>query len=78
MLMTELSIGQRVFLAKRPPFLKTAESMPMLRPPDLVGLGEQGIVTAQRPGGYWVVYFERGAFLLDEEYLELLPSQAEE
>lgn len=72
----ELSIGQRVRLAKRPSFLKTAESMPMLRPPDIVRVGEQGIVTAQRPGGYWVVYFERGAFLMESEYLELLPNES--
>jgi hypothetical protein len=69
---TNLSIGQRVRLAQRPPFLKTAESMPMLRPPDLLAVGEEGIITAQRPGGYWVVYFDRGPFLMDGAYLEVV------
>lgn len=67
---TKLSIGQRVRLAQCPPFLKTAESMPMLRPPDLLAVGEEGTISAQRPGGYWVVSFDRGAFLLEENYLE--------
>lgn len=43
--------------------------MPMLRPPDLVAVGDQGTVLEQKMGGYWVVRFERGTFLIDARYL---------
>ena len=36
------SIGDKVRLAEVPTYLKTADPMPMLRPPDLISLGEQG------------------------------------
>jgi hypothetical protein len=42
----------------------------MLRPPNLIHLGEEGIVLDRRPGGYWGVRFDRGAFLLESQYLE--------
>ncbi|NEP15376.1 MAG: DUF3148 domain-containing protein [Leptolyngbya sp. SIO4C1] len=64
------SVGDRVQVATLPPFLKTAETMPMLRPPDLVSVGEEGVVLEQKMGGYWSVRFERGAFLIDSRYLE--------
>ena len=64
-----LQIGDRVQLATAPPFFKTADPMPMLRPPDVVALGAEGDITEQRAGGYWVVKFERGSFLLDAQYL---------
>ncbi|MEM6437228.1 MAG: DUF3148 domain-containing protein [Cyanobacteria bacterium P01_F01_bin.86] len=62
--------GDRVRLTSQPPYFKTADPMPMLRPPDLIPVGQVGIILEQRPGGYWVVKFERGAFLVDEPYLE--------
>lgn len=64
------SVGDRVCLSTAPPYLKTAEPMPMLRPPDLVAVGEVGTVLNQLPGGYWGVKFERGTFLVDSQYLE--------
>jgi hypothetical protein len=64
-----LAIGDRVQLSQRPTYLKTADSMPMLRPPDLIVPQEVGMILDQRPGGYWVVKFERGTFLLDREFL---------
>jgi Protein of unknown function (DUF3148) len=64
-----LTIGDRVQLNQRPPYLKTADSMPMLRPPDLIVPQEVGTIVDQRPGGYWVVKFERGTFLLDSAVL---------
>lgn len=67
-----LGIGDRVQLTIAPPYLKTAEPMPMLRPPDLVPLGSSGEIVEQRPGGAWVVRFERGSFLLDGQYLEAI------
>ena len=64
-----LKVGDRVQLTTAPPFFKTADPMPMLRPPDVVAVGAEGEVTEQRAGGYWVVKFERGSFLLDAQYL---------
>jgi hypothetical protein len=64
-----LTIGDRVQLNQRPTYLKTADSMPMLRPPDLIVPQEVGTIVDQRPGGYWVVKFERGTFLLDSAVL---------
>lgn len=67
----QITHGTKVRLAAAPPYLKTAEPMPMLRPADLVAIGEEGVVIDRRPGGYWGVRFARGAFLLEEQYLEL-------
>lgn len=66
----EFTIGEKVRIVARPPYLKTADTMPMLRPPDLISLGEEGVVVARRPGGYWVVRFSRGTFLIDSQYIE--------
>lgn len=63
-------IGDRVRLASAPPYLKTAETMPMLRPGDIIPLDSQGVVTAQKPGDSWVVKFDQGSFLVDSAYLE--------
>ena len=63
-------IGDRVRLHSEPPYLKTADTMPMLRPGDLIPVGKQGVITAQKPGGYWTVKFDQGSFLIDETYLE--------
>jgi hypothetical protein len=68
--MKEFTIGSKVRLISQPPYVKSADPMPMLRPPDLVAVGEEGIVIDRRPGGYWGIKFERGTFLLDSQYLE--------
>lgn len=65
------TVGDRVRLVARPPYIKTADPMPMLRPPDIVQVGEQGVVFDQRMGNTWGVRFDRGKFLLDSKYLEL-------
>ena len=70
----KITPGTKVRLVAAPPYLKTAEPMPMLRPADLVAIGEEGIVIDRRPGGYWGVRFAKGAFLLEEQYLELILS----
>lgn len=57
-------LGMAVSLAERQPYLKTADPMPMLRPPDLVDSEEQGQVVALRPQGLLAVRFRRGTFLL--------------
>ncbi|MCT7951127.1 DUF3148 domain-containing protein [Ancylothrix sp. C2] len=66
----EFSVGQKVKLVMQPAYFKTAEPMPMLRPPNVVQLGEEGIVLDRRPGGYWGVRFQKGAFLIDSQYIE--------
>jgi hypothetical protein len=71
---SELKIGDRIRLAHRPPYFKTAEPMPMMRPPDLIALGEEGTIEDLRVGGYWVIRFSRGIFLMDAQYLEIVSS----
>lgn len=66
----EFHVGDRVRLVALPPYIKTAEPMPMLRPPNVVQLGEEGVVLDRRPGGFWGVRFARGAFLMDAQYIE--------
>ena len=67
---TEFSIGQKVRLIVQPPYIKTAESMPILRPPNVVRLGEVGTILSCKPGNYWTVRFEKGAFLIESQYIE--------
>jgi hypothetical protein len=44
--------------------------MPMLRPPNVIHIGEEGTILDRRPGGYWGVRFTKGAFLMDSQYIE--------
>lgn len=74
---TELSVGDRVRVIALPPYIKTADPMPMLRPPDLLRIGEEGVIFDRRPGGYWGVRFERGAFLIDRQYIEAIGAESE-
>lgn len=66
----EFVIGERVRVVALPPYVKTAEPMPMLRPPNVIQIGEEGVVIDQRPGGYWSVRFTSGTFLIDSQYIE--------
>jgi hypothetical protein len=66
----EFIVGSKVRVVALPPYIKTADPMPMLRPPDVIQLGEEGIVLDRRPGGYWGVRFSKGAFLIDSQYIE--------
>ncbi len=66
----EFAIGERVQVVALPPYVKTAEPMPMLRPPDVIYIGEEGVVIDRRPGGYWGVRFAKGAFLLESQYID--------
>ena len=59
-----LAIGAAVRLVGVPPYLKTADPMPMLRPSDLVESEEIGQVIEIRALGQFAVRFRRGAFLL--------------
>jgi len=69
----EFLIGEKVKVTTLPPYVKTAEPMPMLRPPDVISVGEEGIVIDRRPGGYWGVRFARGNFLMDSQYIDPVP-----
>jgi len=73
--MKEFSVGDQVKLIESPPYIKTAEPMPMLRPPNVVKVGEQGTILDRHPKDYWAVRFKNGAFLLESRYLELVSSQ---
>ncbi|NDF61687.1 MAG: DUF3148 domain-containing protein [Synechococcaceae bacterium WBB_3_034] len=70
----ELEVGARVRLLQAPAYLKSADAMPMLRPPDLVDTGEEGEVVGLRAGELVAVRFRRGAFLLERRHLERLLS----
>jgi hypothetical protein len=70
----ELEVGARVRLLQAPAYLKSADAMPMLRPPDLVDAGEEGEVVGLRAGEQVAVRFRRGAFLLERHQLERLLS----
>ena len=67
-----LSVGDPVRLLQNPPYLKTADAMPMLRPPDLVDSTEVGLVVGLRAMEQVAVRFRRGTFLLEMRLLEKL------
>ena len=66
------SVGAKVSLQVPLPYLKTADSMSMLRPPDLVSLDEVGIIIAIRPNDLLEVKFRRGNFLIPSGRLKIL------
>lgn len=63
------SIGDQVRLTARQRYLKTADPMPMLRPPDLVDPEELGQVVAIKARQQVAVRFRRGTFLIDVDQL---------
>lgn len=67
-----LKIGDRVKIVALPTYIKTAEPMPMLRPPNLLTIGEEGVIMERRPGGYWGIRFTQGAFLLESQYITVI------
>ncbi|EAR18633.1 DUF3148 domain-containing protein [Synechococcus sp. W2B2] len=71
-----VSIGDHVRLLRAQPYLKTADPMPMLRPPDLVDLDDVGIVVSLLPAETVAVRFSRGTFLLAVDALSLVDNQA--
>ena len=68
----KLKVGDRIKIISLPAYIKTAEPMPMLRPPNLLTVGEQGTIMDRRPGGYWGIRFTQGAFLLESQYIEIV------
>jgi hypothetical protein len=69
------SIGDAVALITRPRYLKSADPMPMLRPPDLVDPLELGEVVALKALDQVAVKFRRGTFLFDAADLEAADRQ---
>ncbi len=67
----KLSIGEKVSLQVPLPYLKTADSIPILRPPDLVSLDEVGMIIGIRPNDLLEVKFRRGNFLIPSERLKI-------
>ncbi len=57
-----ISVGDRVRLVALPAFIKTADPMPMLRPPTVLSIGAEGVVINQRPCNYWSVRLLNGSF----------------
>jgi hypothetical protein len=64
------SVGEQVRVIALPAYVKTAEPIPMLRPPDVIQVGEVGTILGRQPGNTWRVRLERGAYLLDAQYLQ--------
>ncbi|MEX0588389.1 MAG: NAD(P)H dehydrogenase assembly family protein [Cyanobium sp.] len=59
------AVGDDVRLKARLRYLKTADPMPMLRPPDLVDPDELGQVVALKARNQLAVRFRRGTFLVE-------------
>ena len=68
----KFSIGEKVSLQVPLTYLKTADSISMLRPPDLVSLDEVGLIIGIRPNNLLEVKFRRGNFLIPSERLKIL------
>ena len=68
----EFSVGEKVSLQVPLPYLKTADAISMLRPPDLVSLDEVGVIMGIRPNNLLEVKFRRGNFLIPSERLKIL------
>ena len=63
------NIKDRVKLISPLPYLKTADNMPMLRPPDLVAIDEVGQISSIVSPDTVEVKFRRGSFLIDIDKL---------
>ncbi len=74
----DASIGDRLRLKEPLPYLKTADPMPMLRPPDLIEPGEIGEVVALRPLDTLAVRFRRGTFLIAVDRLEAVTQDSDD
>ena len=66
----EFEIQDKVRLIAPVSYLKTSDNMPMLRPPDLVGIDEIGEVLSIKSPNTVEVKFRRGSFLIDVDKIE--------
>ena len=68
----KFAVGEKVSLQVPLPYLKTADPISMLRPPDLVSLDEVGLIIGMRSNDLLEVKFRRGNFLIPSERLKVL------
>ena len=66
----KFEIKDKVKLIMPVSYLKTSDNMPMLRPPDLVGIDEIGEILSIKSPDTVEVKFRRGSFLMDIEKLK--------
>ncbi len=66
----KFEIYDKVKLIAPVSYLKTSDNMPMLRPPDLVGIDEIGEILSIRSPDTVEVKFRRGSFLIDIDKIE--------
>ena len=63
-------INDKVKLIAPLSYLKTSDNMPMLRPPDLVGIDEIGKILSIKSPSTVEIKFRRGSFLVDVDKIE--------
>jgi len=73
---SNISVGDTVKLILQPPYFKTADPLTMLRPPDIIPVGEIGLIIDRRSTQYWVVKFTRGNFLVESRFLAVIPKHS--
>ena len=66
----DFNIQDKVKLKNPLSYLKTAENMPMLRPPDLVAIDEVGEIISLKSPNTVEIKFRRGSFLIDTDKIE--------
>ena len=66
----KFEINDKVKLIAPVSYLKTSDNMPMLRPPDLVGIDEVGEILSIKSLDTVEVKFRRGCFLMDINNLD--------
>ena len=66
----KLEIKDKVKLIAPVSYLKTSDNMPMLRPPDLVGIDEIGEILSIKSPSTVEVKFRRGSFLIDTDKIQ--------
>ena len=66
----KFNVRDKVKLIVPLPYLKTADNMPMLRPPELVAIDEIGEILAINSPETVVIKFRRGSFLIDIDKIE--------
>ena len=64
------NVKDKVKLITPLPFLKTSDNMPMLRPPDLVAIDEEGEVLSIKSPDTVEIRFRRGSFLIDIDKIQ--------
>ena len=70
----EFNIQDKVKLIVPLSYLKTADNMPMLRPPDLVAIDEVGEIISIKTPSTVEIKFRRGSFLIDTDKIEKIGS----